>query len=245
MPTAAVRRVVVDDPTFYPDTDDMGEPTLQISISILLLALIERWLAARGKPAFVGMDTFFYWRQFVPTDSVAPDVYVLPGVPLDVRPRCWKVFETGKVPSFAFEVVSVDVEKDYLVSARRYDALGAKELVVFDPEASSSKSKDRLVWQVFRRVGKRGLVRVDASNGDRVRSRSLGCWLRAIGRGDDVRVRLGTGPEGELLFPTEQEEREQERARFEAERDAERGRLEAEIARLRAELARVTTKRGG
>src|SRR5579863_6024757 len=142
MPSAAAQRVI-DDPTLYPATDDMGDPTLQVSISLLLIALIERLLASRGTPAFVGMNTFFYWKQFDPSESVAPDVYVLPGVPLRARPPTWKVFETGKVPSFALEVVSGDVEKDYLVSPKRYDRLGAEELVVFDPYHDAGKGRLR------------------------------------------------------------------------------------------------------
>jgi Uma2 family endonuclease len=252
--TASAFRGFVEDPTIYPETDDMGESTLQISISVLLMALIERWLAMCGKRAFVGMNTFFYWKKYTPTESLAPDVYVLPGVSLSDRPPCWKVFETGKVPSFAFEVVSQDVDKDYLVSPQRYDRLGVKELVVFDPRYTASR--ERLRWQVFRRVGKRGLVRVDASNDDRVASRALGCWLVAVGRGQKVRVRLGTGPKGDKLVPTDAEARtEAERDRKQAERDrkqAERERKQAErdhareravqgaeIARLRAELARA------
>jgi Uma2 family endonuclease len=233
MSSAAARRTI-DDPTIYPSTDDMGDPTLQISISLLLVALIERWLASRGTPAFVGMNSFFYWKQFDPTESVAPDVYVLPGVPLSARPPSWKVFETGKVPSFALEVVSSDVEKDYLVSPKRYDRLGAAELVVFDPHHLAGR--DRLRWQVFRRIKGRGLVRVEATNADRVRSRALGCFLRAMGEGDEVRLRLATGPAGETLVPTDEELR----AQAEAERDEARAakeRLEAEVARLRAELA--------
>jgi len=135
--------------------------------------------------------------------------------------------------------------------------------VVFDPDPPATP--DRVRWQVFRRVGKRGLVRVEASHGDRVLSRALGCWLRAVGHGPEVRVRLGTGPKGEALFPTDDEERARavaereqavaereqavaerqqavaERQQAVAERDRERAvlaRAEAEIARLRAELAR-------
>ena len=255
MSSAAASRAVVEDPTFYPSTDNMGDPTLQTSISVLALALIQRWLASRGKPTFVGMNSFFYWKQFVPTECVAPDVYVLPGVSLSARPPSWKVWETGKVPSFALEVVSTEVEKDYLVSPQRYDRLGVRELLVFDPY--SAVSRDRVRWQVFRRVKNRGLVRVEATNGDRVASRVLGCFLRVVGEGDEVRVRLGTGPNGDTLVPTDEEAREQaeadraeERAareRAEAERDEERAareRAEAELARLRAEVARGG-KRGG
>jgi Uma2 family endonuclease len=241
MPSAAASRAVVADPTFYPSTDDMGEPTLQVSISVLLLALLHRWLVSRGKPTFVGMNTFFYWKQFAPKESVAPDVYVLPGVSLSRRPPSWKVWETGKAPSFALEVVSSDVDKDYVESPEKYDRLGVRELVVFDPYHEASA--ERVRWQVFRRLKSRGLVRVEATNGDRISSRVLGCFLRAVGEGDDVRLRIGAGPAGDTLFPTDEEAREQ----AERERDAERAareRAEAELARLRAELARAAARGG-
>jgi Uma2 family endonuclease len=254
MSTAAVARAVVDDPTFYPSTDHMGESTLQVSIAVLLLGLIERWLELRGKPAFIGLNTFFYWKQGVPAETVAPDLYVLPGVSLSARPPSWKVWQTGKAPSFALEVVSTDVDKDYVVAPEKYDQLGVRELVVFDPK--HREGPGCLLWQVYRRVAKRGLVCVEGTNGDRVRSRVLGCWLVAVGRGDDVRVRLGTGPDGDVLFPTDHEARERaeaERQRAEAERDkerAERARAEAErdneraeLARLRAELGRMSARK--
>jgi hypothetical protein len=133
---AAPARALVDAPTFYPSTDDMGEPTLHVSISILLRALIERWLASRGTPMFVGMNTFFYWKQFTPTETVAPDVYVLSGVSLSERPPSWKVWETGTVPSFAFEAVSSDVEKDYFVSP----GWGPRATCSFRPKRRSSSA---------------------------------------------------------------------------------------------------------
>ena len=256
MSSAAARRTVVPDRTVYPVKDDMGDPTLQTLISVLLLTLLRRWLASQGKPTFVGMNQFFYWKQFNPTECVAPDVYLLPGVPLSPRVGAWKVWETGRVPTFALEIVSRDVDKDYLASPPKYDRLGVKELVVFDPDFGVGG--DRVRWQVFRRVGKRGLVKVEATNADRVSSRVLGCFLRAVGEDNEVRVRLGTGPRGDTLLPSDEEalaraeaERADEQAgreraeaehrRTEAERDEERAareRAEAEVARLRAELSR-------
>jgi Uma2 family endonuclease len=227
MSSAAAQRPVLDDPTIYPVTDDTGVPTLQTFISILLFSLLRRWFASRGKPIFVGANQFFYWKQFDATERVAPAVYLLPGVPLTARVGAWKVWETGHVPSFAFEVVSHDVDKDYLVVPRRYGRLGVKELFVFDPDFATSPNRAR--WQVFRRVKGRGLLRVEATNGDRVRSRAIGCFLRAVGEGDEVRVRLATGPTGDTLFLTDEEDRAQ---------------AEAELAQLRAELARSKKRRG-
>lgn len=258
---SAAPRVIVEDPTVYPVKDDMGDPTLQTFISVMLLGLLRGWLTSRGKPTFVGMNQFFYWKQFDPTECVAPDIYVLPGVPLWARTGAWKVWETGKVPTFALEVVSRDVDKDYLASPPKYDRLGVKELVVFDPDFAAAG--DRVRWQVFRRVGKRGLLRVEATNGDRVKSSVLGCWLRAVGAGDQVRVRLATGAHGDTLIPTDEEaraqaeiERDRERAahaqakaareQAEIERDRERAareQMEAELSRLRAQLSRGRKKR--
>jgi Uma2 family endonuclease len=263
MSSAAARRTTVEDTTVYPVRDDMGDPTLQTLISVMLLALVQRWLSSQGKPTFVGMNQFFYWKQFDPSECVAPDVYVLPGVPLSPRVGAWKIWETHRIPTFALEVVSQDVDKDYLTSPPKYDRMGVKELVVFDPDFALSPQ--RIQWQVFRRVKGRGLVKVEATNADRVRSRVLGCFLRAVGTGDEVRLRLGTGPNGDLLVPTDEEARQRaeaeraqanaeraqanaeraqanaERVQAEAERDEARAaqeRAEAEVQRLRAELAK-------
>lgn len=240
---------IAADPTVYPIKDDVGEGSLQRFISELLRPLIERWLAEKGRPAFVGADQYFYWKQFDPQECVAPDVYVLPDAPPGMEVGAWLVWKTGYIPSFAFEVVSDDVRKDYLRSPPRYDRLGVKELIVFDPGWETNVERFR--FQIFRRVKNRGLVRVEATNADRVRSRVLGCWLRALGEGADVRVRVASGHDGETLFPTDAERAEAERvARESAEAEKERAeavalaeraareRAEAEIERLRAELTR-------
>jgi hypothetical protein len=144
------------------------------------------------------------------------------------------------VPSFAFEVASQDWEKDDFEVPARYDELGVRELVIFDPW--STERTEGIRWQVFRRVGRRGLMRVEASRGDRVRSKALGCWLRAVGAGRDTRVRIAVGARGEELVPTAEEN---ERAAREAER-TERAAKEAALARvneLEAELRRLRRPR--
>lgn len=229
MSSAAPKLDVAKDRTVYAIEDEMGEGSLQRFISELLRGLVERWLTTRGRPMFVGADQYFYWEQYNPRESIAPDVYVLPGVAPGTAMGAWKVWETGCVPSFALEIVSQDVDKDYLTAPAKYDRLGVEELVVFDPDHALSPT--RLRFQVFRR-SKRGLVRVEATNADRVKSKILGCHLRALGAGDNRRVRLGTGFNGEALFPTDAEAREQ----AEAEREeAEAGQQRAEAGQQRAE----------
>jgi hypothetical protein len=243
MGSAAPKLVVAEDRTVYPIEDDSGEGSLQRFISELLRVLVERWLEAKGKRAFVGADQYFYWEQYNPRECIAPDVYVLPGVAPGTAIGAWKVWETGCVPSFALEIVSQDVDKDYLISPAQYARLGIEELVVFDPDYALDPT--RLRFQVFRK-SKRDLVRVEATNADRVKSKVLGCHLRAVGVGDARRVRIATGLEGETLFPTDAEARAQAEAgqqRAEAttrdiaaQLDAERAArvlLEAELARFR------------
>jgi Uma2 family endonuclease len=252
MSNAAPKLDVAEDRTVYPIEDDMGEGSLQRFISELLRMLIERWLESQGKATFVGADQYFYWEQYNPRECVAPDVYVLPGVAPGTAMGAWKVWETGCVPSFALEVVSQDVDKDYLASPARYERLGAEELVVFDPDYTLSPTRYR--FQVFRK-SKRGLIRVEATNADRVKSKVLGCHLRAVGVGDNRRVRIGTGLNGETLFPTDAEAREQaeadreqaEAAREQAEAAAQEqraGRERAEAGREQAEAGREQAEAG-
>jgi hypothetical protein len=81
----------------------------------------------------------------------------------------------------------------------RYAELGVNELILFDPDFQ--QDEDRLRWQRYRKL-RRGFALVDVTNADRIRSRVLGCFLRVIGDGDHVRLRLGTGPTGDVLVPT-------------------------------------------
>jgi Uma2 family endonuclease len=235
------------DPTEYPVSDDVGEDSLQRFIAELLRPLLEQLCASRRETAFVGADQFIYWKQFAPKKSLAPDVYVLPGVSPKRRVRVWKVWETGIVPSFALEVVSDDDRKDTEDSPRRYDELGVGELVIFDPDHRARR--DGVRFRVYRRLPRRGLVLVEATNEDRVRSKALSCWLRAVGAGDATRLRVGLGPRGEKLMPTDAERAEEaaeraDRAAERADRAAERAdKAEAELAALRARLAKAERRK--
>ncbi|MFO0756738.1 MAG: Uma2 family endonuclease [Byssovorax sp.] len=237
MRSAVAKIAVAPDPTVYPIEDDMGEGTLQRLVSETLRVLIERWLASQGKPAFVGANQLFYWKQFDASEHLAPDVYVLPGAPLSPNISAWKVWETGFVPSFAFEFISGDPERAYRTLTPRYGRLGVDELIVFD--ADFEQARDRTRFQIYR-PGKKGWTCVQHTDADRVRSKVLGCHLRVVGEGGALRVRLATGFNGEDLVPTDAEAEQAARRALEAHQratataQAERARLEAEIARLRA-----------
>ena len=221
----------------------MGEGLLQRLIMEMLRPMLARFLAEHGKVANVGADQFIYFCDGDPSRRIAPDVYVLPGVRPGKRIRSWKVWQEGIAPSFCFEVVSDDVRYDYEEKPILYGEMGTRELVVFDPDSDGQRGRYR--WQVFRRLKGRGLVRVEVSQGDRVRSKELGVWLRQVGEGDDVRVRLATGKTGDSLVPSAEEREAHERAEKERERDEKerersgRERAESEVERLQLELSRL------
>jgi Uma2 family endonuclease len=202
---------------FYPETDNMGEGELQRMICELLRPLLARFLADQGRVAHVGADTFFYFRKDDPSKVLAPDIYVLDGVPQEKLARSYKLWELAAPPVVAIEVVSRDIGKDYDDAPRLHAALGTRELVIFDPEP---RSKRRVSWQVYRRSPRGRLELVRQTNADRISCRPLGCWLRAVGEGDALRLRLAAAPRGEVLVPTEAEA------------------LAAEVTALRAKLAR-------
>lgn len=232
-------------PVVYPETDHMGEHERQFQIAVLLVPLVAAWLALRGVVGRVAGNQFWYWVEGDTQRCRAPDVYVVEGIGPDAPDRpTWKTWE-GHAPAFALEIVSDDWKKDYTDAPADYDAMGAREVVVFDPSATA-RSRKRVRWQVFRRVRGRGLVRVFAGAGDRVESKALGCWIRLVDARGNPRLRLATGPHGDELLPTDAERAVAERHAREEERRAKDAALAekdaalAEIARLRAMLARTT-----
>jgi Uma2 family endonuclease len=201
-------------PVHYPSEDDVAESVLHLLIRTLLLTLVRRWLAERGVRAFVGSEQFIYWVEGSPQRTVAPDLYVIPGVDPNRVFGSWKVWEEGLVPTLCVEIVSEgDTYKDYVLAPQRYGDMGIHELVIFDPE--SWRSTERVRWQIYRRHGD-DLVLVHRHDGDAVESEVLGCWLVCAEESGTSRVRLGTGPSGEVLFPTAEEAEEALRIELDA-----------------------------
>jgi Uma2 family endonuclease len=240
MATRPARSSDSRDVTVYPVEEKVGEETLQRFIVELLRPLIERYLAERGVRALTGADQFIYFRRGDVRGRVAPDVYVLPGVRPNRRVRSWKTWQDKVVPSFALEVVSTDVDKDYIDTPPLYRELGVKELIIFDPDYE--EGPERVRFQVYRPVAGRERMRAIVTNEDRVRSRALGCYVRAVGSGEETRLRLGVGPQGDNLYPTEAEAERIDRDRERLEKERLQARLaeaEREVERLRTELGRV------
>ena len=234
----------------YPDTDSMGEHETTINLAAELKAQIVRMLRDRRIVARVGTNQLVYFVEGDPDRYRAPDLYVIEGLTQEGPERAsWKTWQ-GDVPSFVLEVVSSNWKKDYEDIPADYEAMGVKELVVFDPWATS-RSRRRVRWQVFRRT-RRGFGKPLTSSDDRIESRVLGCFLRVVTPGGNARLRVAIGPRGDTLMPTEEElltvaevrlriteaQAEAERvARQNAERYALEARAEKQTAEQRAEGA--------
>ena len=219
----------VDWSTWYlTDQEDMGESVEQTEIIRRLLSSMGELAAERGwKNAFWAGNNFFAWVREEPLVRVSPDVYLLDDPPPPPRPRMWQTWLPGhKPPRWAVEIVSEDWKKDYDDAPLKYAQLGARELVIFDPEAalSSERRAPRVPLQVYRRYADAAFVRIYCGEGPAF-SEEIGAFLVVQREGPAARLRIARDAAGEDLVPTAEE-----RAR--AAEDQVRA-LEAELARLR------------
>ncbi|HEU4412556.1 MAG TPA: Uma2 family endonuclease [Polyangiaceae bacterium] len=255
---------------YLTDEDDMGEGIEQQKTIEVFKTSIDELARERGWSGLhVGADTFFAWVEQEPLVRVSPDVYLLDDPPPPPMPGMIQTWLPGhKPPRFAAEIVSEDWRKDYDDGPQKYAALGAGELVIFDPDAAAAPSRrgPRVALQVYRREPDGAFVRVYAGPGPTA-SAELGATLVVAFEAAVARLRLARDAAGARLGPTLREAREaaerergrerqareaaerdrerEQRAREAAERDREREQgareaAEREMAALRAELDRLT-----
>ena len=207
-----------------PLADDTWQANTMISKYYMLTVYFE------GDPnTFVGMDLLLYYTKDKPEDVVAPDVFVVFGVPDDYRHN-YKVWEEGKVPDFVLEVASQSSVMENLGCKKDvYERIGVREYCVFDPQGC-------LHWprlQLFRLEG--GSYKLVSMRGDphgplAVTSETLGLELRF----EDDRLRLWDPETREYLLEHSEEraKRLEERSKRLEERA---GRLEERAWRIEAE----------
>ena len=88
----------------------------------------------RNRPdVYVSADLLIYYEEGNPRARVAPDVFVVFGVPKHKRP-IYKLWEEGVVPAFAMEVASRGTwREDEGRKAKLYERLGVREYWQHDP----------------------------------------------------------------------------------------------------------------
>ncbi|MDH4137165.1 MAG: Uma2 family endonuclease [Anaerolineae bacterium] len=215
-PTAVLRP-----PIYYPESD--GEPMAETDTHrkqmVYLIEALDDYF--RDDQVYVAGNLFLYYEEGDIHQVVAPDVFVVKGVPKGDR-RTYKLWEEDdKGPQVVFEVTSRRTRKEDLGPKKgTYEMLGVREYFLFDPLGEYLEPPLVGYWL------EEGGYRREA--GERLVSEVLGLELRVEGG----RLWLYDPETGEkLLSPLEAQSAR--RAEAAARREAEE-----ELARLRAEMAR-------
>jgi Uma2 family endonuclease len=123
----------------YPESD--GEPMAESELHLQEMVYVWEGLADRfeAEPdVFVGANMFLYFRKGDPTGVVAPDGFVVKGVPKLLpggrRRRKFLLWEEGKAPCFILETTSQSTRRKDEEKKEIYAHLGVAEYFQFDPE---------------------------------------------------------------------------------------------------------------
>jgi Uma2 family endonuclease len=197
----------------YPDSD--GQPMAETEVHLremldLIAALTRRY--QETPDVYVVGNMFLYYREGDPRSVVAPDVFLVRGVPKGYR-RTYKVWEEGRVPDLVIEVTSDSTRDEDLVRKKAcYERLGVEEYFLHDPEGDYLAPR----LQGYRLAGNR-YEPIPSNPDGSLDSRTTGLTLRIEGRN----LRLIDTLTGERLLWVD-ELGDRVRA------------LEAELAKLRA-----------
>ncbi len=203
-------RTVLRPPVYYPESD--GEPMAETDThrkqTIYLLNALEHHF--RDAPdVYVSGNLFIYYREGDPTKVVAPDIFVVQGVPKRDR-HIYQVWKEHKGPDVVIEVTSRSTrEEDLGMKKGVYEVLGVREYFIFDPLGEHLQPRlvgFRLADWGYRHIEEEPLM-----------SQVLGLELRV---------------EGEMLRLIDPQTGERLRTPLETEAEVER--LRAELARMRA-----------
>ncbi len=228
-PVVEPQTVPLPAPVVYPDSDGHFLPAnrFQAHAIVNLRIAFDRHFAPVANVVVEG-DMFIYYREGDPSASVAPNLFVVLDHDLGDR-VVYKLWEEGRVPDFAVEVVSPSSEeRDERKKLALYEKLGFGEYFLFQPDLSHPEPR----LKGYRlRGGAYEPIRPEP--GGWYSSPALGVQLRA--EGTNLRVRNArTGEEyrwcGELRTKFEVM-----RDRAEAEAEARRA-VEVRLQELEARL---------
>lgn len=215
----------------------MPESTAHDAALERICSLLRAWAARVANGARISRNLAVRWLPEHPRTGLDPDVAVLLPGPTDFDDlTSYRVWEAGRPPpALAVEVVSSGHPyKDYSWVHEGYAAMGAGELLVFDPLLLGPKSLGGPVpLQLWRRDVTGAFDRVHFGEGA-VYSQVLDAWFMAEGR----KLVIADDRRGERRWPTLEEavRAEAERSKAEAEQErARRADLEARVRELEAQ----------
>jgi Uma2 family endonuclease len=219
----------------YPESD--GRPVAETELHLEEMVYVWQGLRKHfeAEPdVYVGANMFLYYRQGDPRAVVAPDAFVVKGVPKlpgGQARRTYLLWQEGRVPCFVLETTSSTTHREDRDKKEIYRRLGVEEYFQFDPLGDYLKPRLQglcLVNGRYRAVP----LRPDGS----LVSETLGVVFRAEGN----RLRLTDAITGELLLRDEEKEAILSEAREEALAErAARLRAEERVRALEEELARL------
>ena len=238
---------------FYPESDGqpMAESDVHRDLMIDLIAMLREYFHDDPQ-VYISGNLFLYYQEGNPRRVVAPDVFVVKGVP-GGRRRIYKLWEEGRPPDVVFEVTSPSTRgEDLRTKHALYARLGVTEYFLFDPLDEYLRPP----FQGYRLEQGQYRPLRPAEDGS-LWSAVLGLELRPHGE----RLRL-FDPESQRWLPLPEEEtaarraaevqattaearaaveadaRQVAEARMAAEAEARQA-AEAELARLRAQLDKL------
>jgi Uma2 family endonuclease len=179
------------DDVFYPESDGqpMAESDLHREEMLDLIAGLQRRYRD-SHDVYVTGNLFLYYRQGDPRAVVAPDVFLVRGVPKGRR-RIYKLWEEGRAPSLVIEVTSDTTRGEDLSKKKRiYEQLGVEEYFLHDPEGDYLRPR----LQGHRLVGGRYEPLEPEPNGS-LQSRATGLTLQVEG----LKLRLVDTASGQPL----------------------------------------------
>jgi len=222
--------IPLQDEIYYPESD--GEPMAETELHLEEMVYVWQALKDRfaGEPdVFVGANLFLYYRRGDPRAVVAPDGFVVKGVPKllagNCRRRKYLLWEEGQAPCFVLETTSESTRAQDVKKKDVYEALGVDEYFQFDPLGDYLSPR----LQGFRLVGSRYRPLRPRPDGSLL-SQATGTVFRPEGS----QLRLSDAVTGAPLLRQEEEAKARRRAEAERDQAEERIRaLEGELARLR------------
>ena len=208
---------------FYPESD--GEPMAETEFHLEELVYV--WQALKDRyeaepDVFVGANLFLYYRKGDPAAVVAPDGFVVKGVPKllseNRRRRKYLLWEEGQAPSFVLETTSESTRRQDEKKKETYAKLGVAEYFRFDPLGEYLRPP----LEGFRLEGGRYRPIQPTPDGSLL-SQSTGVLFRAEGS----QLRLTDAATGAPLL------RKEEEAKALRQAEEKIRALEEELARLR------------
>ncbi len=215
----------------YPDSDGkaMAETPIHRKVMSHLIDALEDHFAD-DPDVYVSGNMLLYYEEGK-RSSVAPDVFVVRGVPKEEDRDVYLLWREGKAPCFVLEVTSKTTrEEDQKSKKSRYARLGVEEYFLFDPRSEYLRPRFQGLlltageYQPLRLAPDGGLI-----------SRTLGITFLPQGKS----LRMVDAKTGQLLLTFEEWKAKAKAAEERARAAEERAEAESAARRAAEERARA------